>query len=114
MTMDTSFLDGVRAEDEDQASLFATAALNDLQSRVFAFQEAVAGNNLLDAAQYAHAMKSVAANVGAEAFSALAKQAEDLCKDGNADGQLSNISQNMVELFSEIEETLKGYIKSAA
>jgi HPt (histidine-containing phosphotransfer) domain-containing protein len=53
----------------------------------------IAGRDLIEAARTSHAVKGSAANVGAQLLASVAKDVENCCKSGDADGALAALQR---------------------
>jgi len=107
---DSTFLDDVYEHAPYEVAVYARAAIKDMEKRVFSMYEALDSNKLDEAAAYAHAMKSVAQDVGFIEFSEMAAEIEDSCRIGENINLAKKLGAKMVHAFPHIQKTLNAYI----
>ena len=84
--------------------------ITELQDRLYNILVAISDGDVATAGDHAHAMKSVAAQVGADQLSNYAKQLELDSKNDQANADYATFTELMKREMKSVEESLNEYI----
>jgi CheY-like chemotaxis protein/HPt (histidine-containing phosphotransfer) domain-containing protein len=105
---ETGFLEELRARDPEKAEKLAGIAVKDLEERIYDMREAIENKDWQEAEAHAHAMKSVALDIGASEFAALARKMAALCYSENLEeDDFRWLADKMTSLFLQIRDALR-------
>ncbi len=102
-------LDLLVEEDPDQMVMIASAAIQDLEDRFKPMCEAAEKEDYYTTAECSHAIKSVAADLGAEEFSKLAKEIEFLCRNAPDKDKLLALIARATGYYNKLRARLEIY-----
>ncbi len=102
----------LRGKEQTYARKLATAVLTDIENRLEPMKKANDTGDTQNTADFAHAINSIARDVGALNFAEMAKELERLCL-ANQDSPRRNILvENMLSEFREIRKELEIFLKT--
>ena len=110
-TQGLPFLQEMYARSPDKAAIFASAAKNDLESRIDMIKTALEKEAVMDVAEAAHGMKSVARDIGAESFADMAAQIEKLARHETLSSDLYTLVDMLGKEYEQLQDLLKSFVR---
>ncbi len=106
--VDTAFLDGLKENAPDKAQKFAALTLANMDEFFAGIEASMADDDLESLAEHAHALKSVAAQAGAEALSAMAKEMEHAGKTQDS-ATARKVYASFPDAYDAVKDVLQKY-----
>jgi signal transduction histidine kinase/CheY-like chemotaxis protein/HPt (histidine-containing phosphotransfer) domain-containing protein len=107
----SDFLERIKQSDPAKASKMAEMTIREIQKRLDQISVAIADGDLAGAGEHAHAMKSVAGQVGADQLATYAKRLEMDTKNNQENADYMAFIDLMRHEFQSVKDLLHSYIE---